>query len=135
MAIRISQTTIDAHDASALGAWWKEVLAYQDDPSDPNSPRDELYLIEDPTTRHQLLFITVPDEVLPSKRIHFDLTPVDATRDEEVDRLLGMGATMVDDLREEHGWAVLADPEGNVFCVLRSAAERAAAAAAAEPTA
>jgi predicted enzyme related to lactoylglutathione lyase len=47
-------------------------------------------------------------------------------RDREVDRLLGIGATMVDDRRQPdgRGWAVLADPEGNEFCVLRSAAER-----------
>jgi predicted enzyme related to lactoylglutathione lyase len=54
--------------------------------------------------------------------------PTDRTRDEEVERLLGLGATLVADHRrpDGSGWAVLADPEGNEFCVERSAAERAA---------
>ena len=63
-------------------------------------------------------------------RIHFDLRPTASTRDDEVERLLGIGATQVADLRGQYGpgtgWVVLADPEGNEFCVLRSEAERAA---------
>jgi hypothetical protein len=52
------------------------------------------------------------------------LRPVDRSRDEEVERLLGLGARMVDDLRtDETGWAVLADPEGNEFCVLATRAD------------
>ena len=50
------------------------------------------------------------------------------SRDEELERLLGLGAQVVDDLRrpEGPGWVVLADPEGNEFCILRGDAERAA---------
>lgn len=57
--------------------------------------------------------------------MHLDLQPQDRTRDEEVERLLAIGATLVDDRRKPDGkgWAVLADPEGNEFCVERSAAE------------
>jgi predicted enzyme related to lactoylglutathione lyase len=60
-------------------------------------------------------------------RLHLCLQP-DIPRDEEVERLLGLGATLADDRRNADGtgWAVLTDPEGNEFCVLRSAAERAA---------
>jgi hypothetical protein len=51
--------------------------------------------------------------------MHVCLRPTDRSRDEEVDRILGLGATLVDDRRHgEKGWAVLADPEGNEFCVL-----------------
>ena len=55
--------------------------------------------------------------------------PSDGTRDEEVERLLGIGATLVADHRrsDRMGWVVLADPEGNELCIERSAAERAAA--------
>jgi hypothetical protein len=55
----------------------------------------------------------------------FDLRPAAGTRDDEVARLLGLGATEIDDRREENGagWRVLTDPEGNEFCVLRSDAE------------
>ncbi|MEU5583439.1 VOC family protein, partial [Streptomyces huasconensis] len=60
-------------------------------------------------------------------RIHLCLRP-EASREQEVDRLLGLGATLVADLRnpDGSGWAVLADPEGNEFCVLRSESDRAA---------
>jgi hypothetical protein len=61
-------------------------------------------------------------------RVHLDVAPTGTTRDEEVSRLLDLGATLVDDQRRPDGtgWAVLGDPEGNEFCVERSAAERAA---------
>jgi hypothetical protein len=61
-------------------------------------------------------------------RIHFDLEPTDVTRDQELQRLFDLGATQVDDRRlpDGRGWVVLSDPEGNEFCILRRAAERAA---------
>ena len=54
------------------------------------------------------------------------MRPTDRTRDDEVTRLLELGATLIDDRRNPDGtgWAVLGDPEGNEFCVERSAAER-----------
>jgi predicted enzyme related to lactoylglutathione lyase len=59
-------------------------------------------------------------------RMHLCLRPVDRSRDEEVERLLSLGARMVDDRREgDTGWAVLADPEGNEFCVLATGADEA----------
>ena len=69
-----------------------------------------------------MLFIEVPDVKQVKNRIHFDLMPREGTRDDEVARLLGQGATVVLDLRGEWGpgtgWVVLADPEGNEFCIL-----------------
>ena len=57
---------------------------------------------------------------------HLDLMPLSATRDEEVERLLAAGATLVADHRvpDGRGWVVLADPEGNQFCVERGQSER-----------
>ena len=54
--------------------------------------------------------------------MHFDLVPTDRTRDEEIERVLALGATSFDDLRQPDGtgWLVLTDPEGNEFCILRS---------------
>ena len=128
MASRVSHTTIDCHDAYALSTWWKEVVAYRDIAGDPNEPGDEECMIADPVTGHRLLFIEVPDSELPAKRIHLDLVPLDRTRDDEVDRLMQLGASAIDDQRraDGSGWVVLADPEGNAFCVLRSDAERSA---------
>ena len=58
--------------------------------------------------------------------LHICLRPVDRSRDQEVERLLALGATMATDLRDgDTGWAVLADPEGNEFCVLATRADEA----------
>jgi len=63
-------------------------------------------------------------------RVHLDVIPADQTQDEEIARLVGLGASVVSDGRPEVGWVVLADPEGNEFCVEISAAEMEAADAA-----
>ena len=124
----VSHTTIDCHDAYQLSEWWKPVLGYVDLDDDPNEPGHEECLIQDPESGHRLLFIEVPDAELPAKRIHFDLDPREGTRDDEIERVRGLGATELSDERGEcgRGWVVFADPEGNVFCVIRSEAERAA---------
>ncbi|MEW2045478.1 VOC family protein [Streptomyces sp. NPDC051445] len=122
MTSAIRHVTIDSSDAYALGSFWSEVLGlplHEDDhPGDPEA------LIEGAG----MLFVTVPEAKNQKNRVHFDLQPQDRTREEEVERLLALGATLADDRRKPDGtgWAVLADPEGNEFCVERSAAERAA---------
>ncbi|MEU5631734.1 VOC family protein [Streptomyces rishiriensis] len=122
MTSALRHVTIDCSDAYALGNFWSEVLGMplQED----DEPGDEEALIEDAG----LLFVTVPEAKSQKNRIHFDLQPQDRNREEEVERLLTLGATLVDDHRKPDGtgWAVLADPEGNEFCVERSAGERAA---------
>jgi hypothetical protein len=127
MTAFVSHTTIDCHDAYALSEWWKPVLGYVDLEDDPNEPGHEECMIRDPATGHQLLFIEVPDEKSVKNRIHLDLRPRTGTRDEELERLLAHGASQVADLRDARdgtGWVVLADPEGNEFCILRSDGER-----------
>ncbi|GII59044.1 glyoxalase [Planotetraspora thailandica] len=123
MASSVRHVTVDCADAYKLGAFWAEVLggALGDDdfPGDPEA------VVTAPGIA--LLFITVPEPKAVKNRIHLDLQPRDRTRDEEVDRLLALGATLVADHRRPDGtgWATLADIEGNEFCVERSAAERA----------
>ena len=123
----IAHTTIDCHDAFALSEWWKRLLGYVDIGGDPNAPGHEECMIQDPGTGHRLLFIEVPDERLPAKRIHFDLRPRTGTQATEIDRVLALGATLVSDhlgiYGPDSGWVVFADPEGNQFCVLRSEQE------------
>jgi predicted enzyme related to lactoylglutathione lyase len=72
-----------------------------------------------------VLFIKVPEGKTVKNRVHLDLSPTDRTRDEEVERLIRLGARLVDDRRhtDGSGWAVMTDPEGNEFCVVRSQAE------------
>jgi hypothetical protein len=127
----VSHVTIDAHDAYAQSQWWRQVLGYVDLPDDPNSPGDEECSIVDPDTGRELLFIEVPEAKTLKNHIHLDLRPRDCGRDEEIARVIGLGATVLEDLRGIRGpgtgWVVLADPEGNEFCILRSPAELAAA--------
>ena len=127
MTSLIRNIDIDCTDPYALAGFWSEVLGYRrhddDHPGDP-----EAVLLPPDGTGPVVLFLRVPEAKTVKNRLHIDLQPTDRTRDAEVDRLLGLGATLVDDRRRPDGtgWAVLADPEGNEFCVERSAAERAA---------
>ncbi len=127
MTAFVSHTTIDTSNAYELSEWWKPVLGYVDIDGDPNLPGHEECMIRDPETGHQLLFIEVPDAKSVKNRLHLDLRPRSASRDEEVETLLAHGATLVADHRGIHGpgsgWVTLADPHGNEFCILRSLAE------------
>ena len=128
MTSYISHTTIDCHNAYSLSEWWKQVIEYVDLPDDPNAPGHEECMIQSPDGDHQLLFVQVPDSKSVKNRMHFDLRPSTGTRDQEVERLLALGASEIDDQRDHYGpgigWVVMVDPEGNEFCVLRSDAER-----------
>jgi hypothetical protein len=127
MTCFVSHTSIDCHNAYELSEWWRALLGYEMIADDPNEPGHEECMILDPDTGHHILFIEVPDEKSVKNRLHFDLRPRTGTRDEEIARVLGAGATMFNDLRGQWGpgtgWAVLADPEGNEFCILRTQAE------------
>jgi hypothetical protein len=115
MASFVWSTTVDCGDPYGF-------------PEYPNEPEHEECRIQSADGRHAILFIRVPEPKSVKNRVHFDLRPADRTRDQEVARLLEHGATEVDDQRRPDGtgWVVLADPEGNEFCVLRSEAEVAA---------
>ncbi|WP_433297380.1 VOC family protein [Actinoplanes sp. CA-030573] len=127
----ISHTTVDCADAYTLSKWWEGVLDYTEDPEDPNLPGHEECVIMSRDRSHKILFIEVPDAKQAKNRMHFDLRPAAGTRDEELARLIDHGAKPIDDLRKPDGggWMVLADPEGNEFCILRSLDELAAATA------
>lgn len=126
MVSRLSHTTFNCSDAFELSEWWKSVLGYVDVAGDPNGPGDEDCMIVEPDGDHRLLFIEVDSLQGPEGRIHLDLVPTDRRRDDEVARVLTLGATEVADRRNPDGtgWVVLADPAGNRFCVLRSDEER-----------
>ncbi len=127
MTSRISHTSIDAENAYAQSVWWADVLGFTEDPDDPNEPGHEECMIFSTDRSVQMLFIEVPERKSVKNRIHFDLRPADRTQTEEIERLLGVGATEVGDHRRDGaGWMTLADPEGNEFCILLSDAERAA---------
>ncbi len=121
MASRASNFCIDAADPYAQMTWWSKVLEDFTVPAEEEwkqSPGDEECGLIGPDGR-ELLFLKVPEPKTVKNRMHICLRPTDRSRDEEFDRVLGLGASLVNDLRKgDKGWVVLADPEGNEFCVL-----------------
>jgi predicted enzyme related to lactoylglutathione lyase len=114
MTLRIQAMTVDAHDPSALATFWGEVLGWK-----RTYESDIEVVIEDPAGgRPDLLFLRVDDDKTVKNRLHLDLRPeIQAT---EVARVEALGATRVDiGQGEDVTWVVLADPEGNEFCILR----------------
>ncbi|MFE3499831.1 VOC family protein [Kitasatospora sp. NPDC059160] len=124
MASLVRHVTIDCADPFALADFWAKVLdgtlAEDDNLGDPEA------VVK--SAGADLLFIRVPEGKTVKNRVHLDLQPQDRSRDEEVERLLALGATVVSDQRRPDGtgWVTLADPEGNELCVERSQAERTA---------
>ncbi|MEU9891789.1 VOC family protein [Sphaerisporangium sp. NPDC051011] len=122
--IGIHTVTIDSDEPYELAEWWHEVLGWPfDDETDEDD--DEIMLVG-PNEPH-LLFIRVPEGKSVKNRLHLDLRPQgDGTRDDEVRRLIGLGATVHEDHRysDGTGWVTMLDLEGNEFCVCRGQAER-----------
>ncbi|AGZ42573.1 VOC family protein [Actinoplanes friuliensis] len=119
----VRHITVDAHDPHALALFWVGVTGYAMD----EEPDDDEVLITPPEPNAPgLLFIRVPDDKVVKNRVHLDIQPPVGTRDEAVERFLAAGASVYEDHRtpEGLGWVTMRDPEGNEFCVERSAVER-----------
>lgn len=112
MTLTLSQIAIDARDPETLAKWWSEVLGW---PMRVDSDGDA-FVTPAPGQGTELLFLGVPEGKTVKNRVHLDFTPDDQAA--EVERLIGLGATRVDIGQGEQSWVVLADPEGNEFCVL-----------------
>ncbi len=120
MDLRIQCLCIDARDPASVASFWEAALGWRRTHEEP----DEVVL-EPPAGSAEdgvspdLLFLKVPESKTLKNRLHIDLQPVD--QQAEVERLEALGASRVlvgqgDDVT----WVVLADPEGNEFCVLKS---------------
>lgn len=121
MAALFTELIIDCEDSPRIAAFWAAVLGY--DASEPDE--DGEVEIRDPDGGlPTILFITVPERKTLKNRFHIDVNPRGCDQDEELERLLALGATKIDigQHRGEDGpvdWVVLADPEGNEFCLLK----------------
>lgn len=124
----IHHITIDAQEPYLLAQFWSAVTGFPIHPDDL-AEDPEILLVPGQPGVPGLLFIKVPEEKSGKNRVHLDIMPTTGTRDENVERLVGLGAKLLDDRRREDGtgWVVLADPEGNELCIERSVSERAGA--------
>ena len=126
MTLRLRVVAVDCADPERLARFWCAALGYEVVEADA----DGVSIGPGPVPSNDGLrggpvapgidFLVVPEGKTGKNRLHLDLTPVDGEQAEEVERLLGLGAVRVDvGQGAEATWVVLADPEGNEFCVLR----------------
>ncbi|MET9774328.1 VOC family protein [Streptomyces sp. NPDC006367] len=128
MTSRFTELAVDCRDPEGLAAFWCAVLGFEViDRSEGTveigswkPTAEEVRARQMPPT---LLFVRVPEDKAVKNRLHLDVSPIDGSTDEEVTRLLGLGATRADVGQGlDRSWVVMADPEGNEFCVLRTLA-------------
>jgi hypothetical protein len=117
---RLAALSVDATDDRSVAGFWCAVLGWsvleQDDDGTSIAPADGLHPPID--------FLRVPDRKTTKNRLHIDLRADGSTTEEELDRLLSIGARRVDiGQGPDVAWVVLADPEGNEFCLLSRTAQ------------
>ncbi|MDX6308192.1 MAG: hypothetical protein QOI06_1238 [Nocardioidaceae bacterium] len=128
MSVRWYTTVVDSRDVAAQSRWWAEVLgwqvAYEAEDEVVIVPRwalDESRQVPVEERGPGLVFVPVPEEKQAKNRLHIDLAPrADDDQAAEVARLERMGARRVDVGQGDARFIVMADPEGNEFCVLTS---------------
>jgi len=114
----VLNVTFDCRDPERVAAFWSAVTGYAVEEVD--SPGNRYWVASSADGRlPRLVFVSVPEPKVVKNRVHLDILPAENDQQAEVKRILSLGATIVDDRRELEpgGWVVLADPEGNEFCV------------------
>jgi predicted enzyme related to lactoylglutathione lyase len=116
MALSLHHIVIDARDLPALARFWAQVLDWR-----ILSEREgEIVIGADVTASVGICFMPVTDKKTVKNRVHLDLGPDPDEQDAKIERILALGARRAN-IRQTgtESWTVLADPEGNEFCVLR----------------
>jgi predicted enzyme related to lactoylglutathione lyase len=114
VGLRLDEVVVDSADPCVLATFWSEALGYELVECD-----DDVASIEDPTGGSpSLYFQRVPEAKSAKNRVHFDLSVGGEDMEVAIARLVSLGATRIDRGDDDvRWWAVLADPEGNEFCV------------------
>ncbi|EGG48976.1 MULTISPECIES: VOC family protein [Streptomyces] len=126
MAGRLIEVVVDCHDPERLAAFWSEVLGWKVIDRDGGTVEIGSWepTVEEFRARQMaptVLFIPVPEGKTVKNRLHLDVSPVEGSTEDEVTRLLALGATRVQEEQPANqSWVVLRDPEDNEFCVLRT---------------
>lgn len=117
MPLRLHHIVIDAHDLPGLARFWTETLGW----TLLSSREREVVIGPSADAPVGLCFMPAgPTRKTVKNRVHMDLTTTADDRDSEIERLIGLGAHRVDvGQSAQDSWDVLADPEGNEFCVVR----------------
>ena len=124
---RLTEIVVDCRDPVAQAGFWADVLGYHVVRSEDGQVEIAPWEREPPQLAERvrrapgvptLVFVTVPEGKTVKNRLHLDLRPVGCSHAKEVERLSGLGARRADIGQGEVPWVVLADPEGNEFCVL-----------------
>ena len=123
MTSKFTELAIDCADPGSLARFWCSVLDYEVQDEDDGIVTIGSPVVPDGRDRRgpvppTLTFARVPEGKTGKNRLHLDVSPADREQDEEVRRLLGLGARHANVGQGEESWVVLADPEGNEFCVL-----------------
>lgn len=115
VALKIGWLTVDSHDPKKIGEWWKEALGFET----VYEGNDEYAVAGGGrmNSHWNILFYRAPDEKKTKNRLHLDLIP-DSDKETEVARLESLGATRANIGQGDVTWTVMADPDGNEFCVL-----------------
>jgi predicted enzyme related to lactoylglutathione lyase len=111
--------TIDCHDPAIPAKFWSEALGWP-----ITIANSEEVVVENPSGEADLLFLRNPDKRVVKNRLHLDLRP--ENQDAEVARLEALGAKRIEigqSADPRTSWVVMEDPDGNLFCVLRSSTE------------
>lgn len=113
--VRVGSVVIDCNDFDRMFVFWRDALGYV--PRD--EPEDDWVVLRDPLGSNVNVSLqVVPEPRVGKNRLHLDLYTED--RDAEIERLLGLGATIHPRTPEpDEDFVVLADPEGNLFCVIQ----------------
>ncbi|MFE3515966.1 VOC family protein [Streptomyces sp. NPDC059166] len=128
MTSRFTELTVDCRDPERLAAFWCEVLGFEVIERSEGQVEIGSWVptVEEVRARQMpptLVFIRVPEGKAVKNRLHLDVSPIDAGTEEEVARLVALGATRADvGQGPGRSWVVMADPEGNEFDVLRTLA-------------
>jgi hypothetical protein len=127
MGSRLTEIVVDCHDPGAQAAFWAAALGYHVVRTSDTQveiapweqePADLAEQVRQAPSVPTLVFVSVPEGKTVKNRLHLDIRPIDGSHEAEVERLIGLGARPADIGQGEIPWAVLADPEGNEFCVL-----------------
>ena len=116
MPVRLHHIVIDTHDLPRLAQFWTQALGWK-----VLSEREgEIVIGTDENAPVGICFMPVTDRKIVKNRVHLDITTAAEDRDQEIERLLALGARRADiGQTGTESWTVLADPEGNEFCVIR----------------